>query len=192
MNKNLLLFPIVVTSLVGGLQTLAMADCYVGGTPDWGDVRTVEIVRCQATNSAYPCYYAVFTGAAQSGIDAAMTAYKFHGRNGWYHAESSGSHWDNVIDLLRWADIFNLQIPDTRPPKGALSVIMVDGPEDQLIVSRCNSFVGINASYSDYQSAQHKQFIDLIDKLEAILASLPWQKTKDGATIRDVELHLVP
>ncbi len=193
-NVAIAWLPIVVVGFIEIIPTLAAADCYAGSTPDWGDVRTVEIVRCQQTNMAYPCYEALLTGAGQSGIDAALVAYRFHGQSGWYFApESAGSDWSQVIDLIRQADFINLQIPDTRPPKGSIAVVHVDGPEDQIIVRRCNVSVAINAGVSyDTQSEQYNRFIGLVNKLDAIVSALPWQKTKDGATMRDVERYLLP
>jgi hypothetical protein len=183
----------LAAAVVVAIPAKATADCYAGSVPDWNDVLIVEITRCQVTNPDYPCYHEVMAPWREGGIDATMTAYRFHGRVGRYAAQSvDGSQWVQVVQLLRQADFFNLQIPFPRPSDGKLGVIVIDGPHDQLTVRRCNQSVTINGDLED--SSEYRRFIALVSGLEAIVAALPWERRSDGASITnaDVERDFLP
>ncbi|HEY6358772.1 MAG TPA: hypothetical protein VIX35_11040, partial [Vicinamibacterales bacterium] len=62
----------------------AAANCSTGGAPDYSDVTSIEIDRCQATNTDYPCYHAILAGAGPNSIDGFLIAYRLHGRSGQY------------------------------------------------------------------------------------------------------------
>lgn len=75
-----------------------VAECFAGSTPNWNDVTTIELVRCQATNLDYPCYRATFAPSAQ-GIEGYLVAYRFHGRSGRYSVQGTprGNEWARMI-----------------------------------------------------------------------------------------------
>jgi len=142
----------------------AAADCYSGGTPEWGDVRIIQVDRCQMTNTEYPCYHAVFAGLAEhgNGLDGFMIAYRFDGRTGQYQVRTTGTEFDRMVQSARKADFFNLRLPEQRPPLGTLGMVTLDGPRDQILIRRCNVYTAIENG-SDMHSEQYTRLIALIN-----------------------------
>lgn len=145
------------------------------------------------TNSEYPCYHAVFEGAAGrgDGLDGFMIAYRFKGRTGHYSVQTTGPEFDQMVQLARQADFFNLQVPDERARPGSLATVLVDGPRDQVMIRRCNDYTAIE-SFGDMNSEQYKRLIDLADQLTSIIDALPWQKKNHNDDWKDVERYFLP
>lgn len=187
---------VIAVFAVFSLQPLRLeAACYTGGTPDWADVQEVEVDRCQPVNREYPCYHAVLA-PGQRGIDGYVVAYRMSGRTGTYILDSSKTSiapWNEALDALKGADFFSLTVSNPTPGPGAVMIAYIDGPYNQITLHRCHTHLAIDAdSTYDKTSQGYATFMGLIDRLDKLIETLPWQMKSEKATMSDVWRHFVP
>jgi len=179
------------------LQPLAArASCYSGGTPDWSDVKRIQVTRCQPTNIAYPCYASVFAPYDDNGIDGYLIAARLTNRKGRFIVQRKnmpGAPWGQMIGLLRQAKFYNLEIPNPRPTGKTILIAHIDAPFNQITVVRCHTHLTIDADVVyDERSQGWARFIALMGDLNKLIETLPWEKKSDQATITDVDRYVLP
>lgn len=159
------------------IPATARAGCHTGETPRWSDVSTIRITRCVTVAEHEPCYYARLQNGRGDSVNAGLVAHRLGALLGWFNANASNG-WSAAVSQLKRADFFNLNL--TVPPvgpNGVRTIAVLDGPRDEISVTRCARTVTLRHSgYDDLQSPGYKAFSSLLVNLQSTVQSMPWKR----------------
>lgn len=163
----------------------AAAGCYDGATPDWNDIRFIEIVRCQLTDPRFPCYHAAFFVQDGQIFGASLEANSFRGRRGNFVTQDpSSSVAQRPVRLLKEAQVFALSVPSRQH-----QIAILDAPVQEIRVRRCSMWVAIQPDGDiDENSQGWTKFMTLIHGLESVLDDLHWHR-QTGASLSMLDIQ---